>query len=71
VINMDCTIEWEILPKNVPDLAASYPELTEIEKNVVDQQARKISQNRGLNYGSRIFWKASNARSFRVTLRPS
>ncbi len=63
-IALECTIEWEVLPKDVPDLAARYTSWNEIEKNVVDQQARKICQDRGFNYGAQDFLEGNKREKF-------
>lgn len=52
IINMDCTVEWELLPENAPKLVEKYPTIRDIEKMVIDQQARRISRERGFNYGA-------------------
>ncbi len=64
-IRMDCTIEWEVKPADWPDLVAEYGSLPVIERNVVDQHARKISRDRGFNFARRTFWRARSANSSR------
>jgi len=65
-ITLDCTVEWEILPKDVPYLASRYPTLKEIEKNVIDRQARSISRDRGFNYGAQDFLKGAEREKFQA-----
>jgi hypothetical protein len=65
-IVLDCTIEWEILPKNVPDLAVSNASRREIEKNVIDQQARKICRDRGFDYGAQDFLEGDKREAFQT-----
>jgi hypothetical protein len=52
IISMDCTVEWELPPEAAPKLVEKYPSLRDIEKMVIDQQARRISRERGFNYGA-------------------
>jgi hypothetical protein len=61
---MDCTIEWEVKPIDWPDLVAAYGELTVVERNVVDQHARKISRDRGFNYGAQDFLEGEKREKF-------
>jgi SPFH domain / Band 7 family len=68
-ITLDCTIEWEILPKHVPELASHYQTLREIEKNVIDLQAGSISQNRGLDYGAQDFLEGDKREKFQADFR--
>jgi len=79
-ITLDCTIEWEIRPKDVPELSARYPAQEEsekpatkqrgwttreeIERNVIHQQARTICQNRGFNYGAEDFLEGDKREKF-------
>jgi hypothetical protein len=63
-ITLDCTVEWEVLPKDVPELAARYTSWNEIEKNVIDQQARKFCQDRGFNYGAQDFLEGYKREKF-------
>jgi SPFH domain / Band 7 family len=65
-ITLDCTVEWEILPKDAPILASRYPSLKEIEKNVIDRQARSISRDRGFNYGAQDFLKGEEREKFQA-----
>lgn len=63
-IALECTIEWEVLPRDVPELASRYTSWPEIEKNVIDQQARKICQDRGFNYGAQDFLEGNKREKF-------
>lgn len=63
-ISMDCTIEWEVKPADWPDLVAAYGELSVVERNVVDQHARKISRDRGFNYGAQDFLEGEKREKF-------
>ncbi len=81
-ITLECTIEWEIRPKDVPDLAARYPahedsdkpgtkghNLTTrdgIESNVIHQQAKAICQTRGFNYGAEDFLEGDKREKFQA-----
>ena len=61
---MDCTIEWEVEPKHIPDLVAEFGPLDNVERNVIDQQARKISRDRGFNYGAQDFLEGEKREKF-------
>jgi hypothetical protein len=63
-ISMDCTVEWEMRPEDAPDLAARYGSRAEVERNVIDQQARKISRDRGFNYGAQDFLEGAKREKF-------
>jgi hypothetical protein len=63
-ISMDCTIEWEVKPADWPDLVAAYGDLVVVERNVVDQHARKISRDRGFNYGAQDFLEGEKREKF-------
>jgi hypothetical protein len=65
-IRMDCTIEWEVKPSDWPDLVAAYGDLTVVERNVVDQHARKISRDRGFNYGAQDFLEGEKREQFQT-----
>ena len=64
VISMDCTIEWEVSPTHIPDLVAEFGPLDNVERNVIDQQARKISRDRGFNYGAQDFLEGEKREKF-------
>jgi hypothetical protein len=63
-ISMDCTIEWEVKPADWPELVAEYGSLPVVERNVVDQHARKISRDRGFNYGAQDFLEGEKREKF-------
>lgn len=65
-IRMDCTIEWEVKPDDWPDLVAAYGDLAVVERNVVDQHARKISRDRGFNYGAQDFLEGEQREKFQT-----
>jgi hypothetical protein len=64
VISMDCTVEWEVEPTHIPDLVAEFGPLENVERNVIDQQARKISRDRGFNYGAQDFLEGEKREKF-------
>ena len=64
VISMDCTVEWEVSPKYIPDLIAEFGPWENVERNVIDQQARKISRDRGFNYGAQDFLEGEKREKF-------
>ncbi len=50
-ISVDCTVEWEILPEDMPRLVAEYGSRTRIEENVIDLQTHAIGRDKGSEYG--------------------
>ena len=50
-IKMDCTIEWEVLPQDMPALVADFGVRQKVEDIVVRQQAKAIGRDKGINYG--------------------
>jgi regulator of protease activity HflC (stomatin/prohibitin superfamily) len=69
VISLDCTIEWEVLPENWPALLIKYRNLKTIERIVIDQHARKISRDRGFNYGAQDFLDGGKREKFQEDFR--
>jgi regulator of protease activity HflC (stomatin/prohibitin superfamily) len=75
-ISIECTIEWEIQPKDAPSLLAEFgTEQNEgrtvvnfhaIESNVIDQHALQISRDRGFNFGTQDFLEGSHREAFQA-----
>ena len=65
-ISMDCTIEWEILPSDMPNLVAEYGARERIEQNVVDVQAHAIGRDKGIDYGVQDFLEGSKRERFQT-----
>ncbi len=65
-ISIECTIEWEVLPQNMPQLVAEFGSWQQVEKNVIDQQARRISRDRGFNYGAQDFLEGGKREVFQT-----
>ncbi|MBX9787561.1 MAG: hypothetical protein K2Y37_01470 [Pirellulales bacterium] len=65
-ISMDCTIEWEILPSDMPNLVAEYGARERIEQNVVDVQAHSIGRDKGIDYGVQDFLEGSKRERFQT-----
>lgn len=65
-ISMDCTIEWEILPGDMPKLVAEYGARERIEKNVVDVQAHAIGRDKGIDYGAQDFLEGTKREQFQT-----
>ncbi|MGE0535905.1 MAG: SPFH domain-containing protein [Pirellulales bacterium] len=63
-ISMDCTVEWEILPEDMPKLVAEYGARERIEQNVVDVQAHAIGRDKGIDYGVQDFLEGSKREKF-------
>jgi hypothetical protein len=63
-IDMDCTVEWEVLPQDMPKLVAEYGNWQAVEKNVINVQARAIGRDRGLDYGPQDFLEGDKREKF-------
>jgi len=68
-ISLECTIEWELKPEYWPDWLARFPDFKQIESIVVDQHARRISRDRGLNYGAQDFLDGKKREEFQDDFR--
>jgi hypothetical protein len=65
-ISMDCTIEWEILPDDMPELLAEYGSRQEIESKVIDVQAHAIGRDKGIDYGVQDFLEGTKREAFQA-----
>src|SRR5262249_2807454 len=63
-INLDCTIEWEILPEDMPALIAEYGSRKVVERNVIDQYAHAIGRDKGTEYGPQDLLEGSKRQTF-------
>jgi regulator of protease activity HflC (stomatin/prohibitin superfamily) len=63
-LSVDCTIEWEVLPANWPELVADYGTFDNIERNVINVQVEQILPNRALNFGAEDFLDGSKREAF-------
>jgi hypothetical protein len=63
-IDVDCTIEWEVLPEDVPALVAEYGLFTDIERKVIDVQAHAILRDKGIDYGVKDFLEGATREKF-------
>ncbi len=63
-ISMETTVEWEVKPEDWPALVAEHGTLKVVERNVIDQYARKISRDRGLNFGAEDFLEGAKREAF-------
>jgi SPFH domain / Band 7 family len=63
-ISMDCTVEWEILPQDMPQLEAEYGPRKAVERNVIDVQAHAIGRDKGIDYGVQNFLEGAKREEF-------
>jgi regulator of protease activity HflC (stomatin/prohibitin superfamily) len=63
-LSVECTIEWEVLPDDWPELVADYGKFENIERNVVNVQVEQILPNRALNFGAEDFLDGSKREAF-------
>jgi hypothetical protein len=66
LISMDCTVEWEVLPKDMPSLVAEYGSRRAVEKTVIDVQAHSIGRDKGIDYGVQDFLEGSKREKFQA-----
>src|SRR5581483_4157013 len=65
-INIDCTVEWEVLPEDMPGLVAEYGGWQNVELNVIDLQAHAIGRDKGSDYGVQDFLEGSKREKFQM-----
>jgi hypothetical protein len=65
-ISMDCTVEWETLPEDMPELVAEYGSRSSIEKTVIEVQAHSIGRDKGIDYGVQDFLEGSKREKFQA-----
>jgi hypothetical protein len=63
-IKMDCTVEWEVRPEDMPILVAEYGSRRQVEENVIKVQARAISRDKGIDYSAQDFLEGSKREKF-------
>ena len=63
-INIDCTIEWEVLPEDMPALIAEFGSRHVVERNIIDQQAHAIGRDKGTEYGPQDLLEGSKREKF-------
>jgi hypothetical protein len=63
-INIDCTIEWEVLPEDMPALIAEFGSRKVVERNVIDQYAHAIGRDKGTEYGPQDLLEGSKREKF-------
>jgi hypothetical protein len=65
-ISIDCTVEWEVLPEDMPALVAEYGGWQNVEMNVIDLQAHAIGRDKGSDYGVQDFLEGSKRERFQT-----
>jgi hypothetical protein len=63
-ISLDCTVEWEVLPEDMPELIAEYGSRQAVERNVIDIQAHGIGRDKGIDYGVQDFLEGATRERF-------
>lgn len=63
-ISIDCTVEWEVLPEDMPRLVAEYGTKNRIEENVIDLQTHAIGRDKGSQYGVLDLLEGAKRRKF-------
>ena len=65
-ISMDCTVEWEVLPEDMPELVAEYGSRRIVETTVIDTQAHSIGRDKGIDYGVQDFLEGTKREKFQA-----
>jgi hypothetical protein len=75
-IKIDCTIEWEVLPQDMPALVAEfgtrtaggsvYADQQKVENIVIVQQAQAIIRDKGIEYGVQDLLIGNNREKFQA-----
>lgn len=63
-IRLDCTVEWEVLPDDMPELVAEYGNRRSVELKVIDVQAHAIGRDLGIDYGVQEFLEGRTRERF-------
>jgi hypothetical protein len=63
-ISVDCTVEWETLPEDMPKLLAEYGSRQRIEENVIDLQAHAIGRDKGSDYAVQDLLEGSHRQKY-------
>lgn len=65
-ISLDCTIEWEVLPEDMPALVAEYGNWNAVERTVIDLQAHAIGRDKGIDFGVQDFLEGTKREQFQA-----
>ncbi|HEX5269162.1 MAG TPA: SPFH domain-containing protein, partial [Gemmataceae bacterium] len=65
-ITIDCTVEWEVLPDDMPALVAEYGGWQNVELNVIGVQAPTIAQDKGTSYSAKDFLEGATREKFQT-----
>jgi hypothetical protein len=65
-ISIDCTVEWEVRPEDMPAIVAEYGGWQNVEVNVIDLQAHAIGRDKGSDYGVQDFLEGSTREKFQT-----
>jgi hypothetical protein len=65
-ISVDCTIEWEILPSDMPKLLVEYGRRSKIEEKVIEVQAHSIGRDLGTNNSIQDFIAGTTREQFQM-----
>ncbi len=65
-ISMDCTVEWEVRPDDMPFLVSEYgtKPRPKVEQNVIVVQAQSIGRDKGINYSAQDFLEGKSRLRF-------
>ncbi|MCO6457287.1 MAG: hypothetical protein J5I93_18470 [Pirellulaceae bacterium] len=65
-IQLDCTIEWELVPEHWPEWLSKFRSMERIEATVIKPNVKNISRNKGQNYGAEDFLEGAMRERFQA-----
>jgi hypothetical protein len=63
-IEIDCTVEWEVLPEDMPALLARFDHVKDVEKKVIKVLAQPICRDKAFGYGVQDFLEGRTREKF-------
>lgn len=68
-IQLDATVEWELLPENVAKVMAEFGERSAIEDKVIIPQSKSIGRIEGSKYGAKEFLLGEGREQFQESFK--
>jgi hypothetical protein len=63
-IEIDCTVEWEVLPEHMPALLSRFEHVHDVEKKVIKVLAQPICRDKAFGYGVQDFLEGRTREKF-------
>ncbi len=68
-IQLDATVEWELIPENVARVMAEFGDRTAIEEKVIIPQSKSIGRIQGSKYGAKEFLLGEGREQFQDSFK--